>query len=176
MKRFHCSCTSCSCCCYYYYYYYCYCFYYYYHYCYCFIVILKFLLLFLVLSMLYLYFLVNIMVVFCLHVMCDVNVVARIFFFLPFFFLLMIYILDFIIVIITFILFLSTLLVIGGEFSEWIRAAWSALTHWLWLLIDDTKQLDFDFDLIRRYLVVETFRSKFSYLYHFIITSIYKFL
>ena len=86
MKRFHCSCTSCSCCCCYYYYY-CYCFYYYYHYCYCFIVILKFLLLFLVLSMLYLYFLVNITVVFCLHIMCDVNVVARIFFFSPFFLL-----------------------------------------------------------------------------------------
>ena len=27
--------------------------------------------------------------------------------------------------------FLSTLLVIGGEFSQWIRAAWSTPTHWL---------------------------------------------
>ena len=33
-----------------------------------------------------------------------------------------------------------------------------------------------DFDLIRRDLVLETFRNKFSYLYHFIITSIHKFL
>ena len=35
---------------------------------------------------------------------------------------------------------------------------------------------DFDIDLIRRDLVVETFRNKFSYLYHFIITPIHKFL
>ena len=35
---------------------------------------------------------------------------------------------------------------------------------------------DFDFVLIRRDLVVETFRNKFSYLYHFIITPIHKFL
>ena len=33
--------------------------------------------------------------------------------------------------IITTILFLSTLPVIGGEFSKWIRAAWSTPTHWL---------------------------------------------
>ena len=33
-----------------------------------------------------------------------------------------------------------------------------------------------DFDLIRRDLVLETSRNKFSYLYHFIITSIQKFL
>ena len=37
-------------------------------------------------------------------------------------------------------------------------------------------QLTFDFDLIRRDLVVETFRNKFSYLNYFIITPIYKFL
>ena len=36
-----------------------------------------------------------------------------------------------IIFIITFILFLSTLLLIGGEFTELIRAAWSTPTHWL---------------------------------------------
>ena len=36
-----------------------------------------------------------------------------------------------IIVIITTILFFSTLPVIGGEFSNWIRAAWSTPTHWL---------------------------------------------
>ena len=36
-----------------------------------------------------------------------------------------------IIVIITTILFFSTLPVIGGEFSKWIRAAWSTPTHWL---------------------------------------------
>ena len=36
-----------------------------------------------------------------------------------------------IIVIITIILFFSALLVIGGEFSKWIRAAWSTPTHWL---------------------------------------------
>ena len=35
---------------------------------------------------------------------------------------------------------------------------------------------DFDFDFIRRDLVVETFRNKFSYLYHFIITRIYTIL
>ena len=35
---------------------------------------------------------------------------------------------------------------------------------------------DFDFDFIRRDLVVETFRNKFSYLYHFIITPIYTIL
>ena len=34
---------------------------------------------------------------------------------------------------------------------------------------------DFDFYLIRRDLALETFRSKFSYLNHFKITSKYKF-
>ena len=34
----------------------------------------------------------------------------------------------------------------------------------------------YDFDLIRRDLVLETFRNKFSYLCQLIITSIYKFL
>ena len=43
-------------------------------------------------------------------------------------FIIIIYI---IIVIITFILILSAPLVVGGEFSKWIRAAWSAPTHWL---------------------------------------------
>ena len=36
-----------------------------------------------------------------------------------------------IIVIITIILFFSTLLAIGREFSEWIRAAWPTPNHWL---------------------------------------------
>ena len=36
-----------------------------------------------------------------------------------------------IIVIITIILFFPTLSVIGGKFSNWIRAAWSTPTHWL---------------------------------------------
>ena len=36
-----------------------------------------------------------------------------------------------IIVIITTILFFSTLLVIGGECSNWIRAAWPTPNHWL---------------------------------------------
>ena len=36
--------------------------------------------------------------------------------------------------------------------------------------------MDFDFDLIRRDLVLETFRNTFTYLNHFIITSRYKFL
>ena len=34
----------------------------------------------------------------------------------------------------------------------------------------------YDFDLIRRDLVLETFRNKFSYLCQLIITSIYKLL
>ena len=85
---------------------------------------------------------------FCLRVACDVYVSP---FFVFFFcsFLLIIYILYshclymsriilllaiivyIIIAIITTILFCSTLPVIGGEFSNWIRAAWSTPIHWL---------------------------------------------
>ena len=85
---------------------------------------------------------------FCLCVVCDVYV-SHFFFLFPF----LVYDLHFIlallihvknhfslaiivyiiIVIITTILFFSTLPVIGGEFSKWIRAAWSTLTHLLWV-------------------------------------------
>ena len=56
---------------------------------------------------------------FCLRVACDVYLL---------FLAIIVYM---IIVIITTILFFSTLPVIGGEFSNWIRAEWSTPTHWL---------------------------------------------
>ena len=84
---------------------------------------------------------------FCLRAACDVYVSHFFFFLLPFLvndlhFILVLLIhvknhfslaivVYIIIVIITTILFSSTLPVIGGEFSSWIRAAWSTPTHWL---------------------------------------------
>ena len=85
---------------------------------------------------------------FCLRAACDVYVSHFFFFFLlpflvndlHFILVLLIHVKNhfslaivvyIIIVIITTILFSSTLPVIGGEFSSWIRAAWSTPTHWL---------------------------------------------
>ena len=52
-----------------------------------------------------------------------------------------------IIVIITTILFFSILPVIGGEFSNWIRAAWSTPTHWL-LWVSRRVSINFTFIFI----------------------------
>ena len=51
-----------------------------------------------------------------------------------------------------------------------------ALNNLAYIQIKVSFDLDFDFVLIRRDLVLETFSNKFSYLHDFIITSRYKFL
>ena len=118
---YHYSCSS-----YYYYHYY----YYYYHYYYYFVVVI------IVLSMLFiLFFIVHITMIFVCDLVWRVCVPS---FFV--FFSLMIHSIyshcsyissiSYMSSSLSFS-FLSTLLVIGGEFSKWIRAAWSTPTHWL---------------------------------------------
>ena len=98
-------------------------------------------LLFLVLSMLFI--LICLILILIVHVtmtfVCVLRVVC-----MGLFLAIVVYI---IIVIITTILFFSTLPVIGGEFSNWIRAAWSARTHWL-LWVSRRVSINFTFIFI----------------------------
>ena len=125
-SSFYCSCSSS--------YYYHYHFYYYYHYYYYFIVII------LVLSMLFIlfHFLLFRLLWFLSVILYEECVSPRFFSFsffvndLQYILTLLIYFKHVIHVIITInFFFFSTLLVIGGEFSKSIRAAWSTPTHWL---------------------------------------------